>query len=329
MKFFKGALNILACLCLMTQTAFASVQYDRSKLNDLNKTATVENMEKVLKAAFPTAEDHRQISYEFVKVKKLAEKWLWRYEVKGDSIAIRINGRVQAYFQFQPGEYRSFKMNGQEMAVNKGQSFLSFYKQFEKVYNKPVAKFDALFFEKAEAFWPLVIVGVGLFAFLASKRSAHASTPDQCNDLVPAGAPLTAVPPRPVVKVLPNWRKCSKSSAYTAVRPLSASQVRVSAQNFKIYCSQHPQGCGQRANGGFSSSSECAHWKTHNQRHAFGHNLNSNQALQLCRSIEAQVSQCMGGAVVPSMPVPPQVDVPNDSWIPVQPTKKQRPGSAR
>ncbi len=326
MKPFKLFLISLACICLTMQTAFAGVQYDSVKLKRANEIMTVEVMEAMLKKIFTTEEDHRQISYEFVKLKKITEKWLWRVEVQGESLAFRVNGKVQALVKPEPGYYRVFSVNGQKVEFKKGMSLLSYMNQVEVAMKKSAFNLEDLFINEAEAFawFPFILGGmIGTAAGLSWCRSASAEpgsaasssyddslpTPDVIEEInsCPTGNCGGQRQPRAP-------RSCTqRGRRYERVSPFTSQQMWRSAQNFRSDCAyQHTRRDGRTENrlrgGCFRNADDCTQWKTRQPRHAFGHNLRENQARAICESLERQVRECQGGTTYTPTPQPQPED---------------------
>lgn len=336
MKSFKLFLTSFASICLVVQTAFASAQYDNVKLKRANEVATVDLMEDQLKMIFTTDEDHRKISYEFVKLKKITEKWDWRYEVQGDSIGFRVNGKVQAYVKPVSGSFRKFTVNGTPIEFKKGLSFQAYLNQVETATKNNAFNLEELFIQKAEAaiIFPLLIGGaIGLAAGLSWCRSASAEpAPTPSDDRLPTPEVVEEINSCPTGRCgrrqpePARTRSCTQSGRrYTRVSPFTSQQMWRSAQNFKSDCTRtHTRADGRteiRLRGGcFRNADDCTRWKTHQPSHAFGNNLSESRARQICNSLEREVRECQGGRTPTPQPQPqpqPQPEDPGDwNYIP-------------
>ncbi len=280
MKSFKLFLTMMGCLSLVVQTAFAGVSYDRKQLKQLNQSATMQFMADSLKDVFPTQEDHRVINYEFVKMQKLSENWLWRFEVQGDSIAFRVNGKVQALFKPVSNDGRSFEMNGKRIDIKKGMSFRAFLAKVEGAMVSNSRPFERLFIERAEAIFPLLIAaGIGGligYSFCATPASAGER---ECRS---GNCGRNG-----------NRRSCVLSRT----PPFSSSQMVTSFSRWNPNRCRPSRGYDYNRAGCFHNVQSCYYWKVEHPRarqHAFGRRLSPQQGRNICEALERHW-QCRNG----------------------------------
>ena len=159
MKAFGFFLNLLACFSLV----FLAPEAQAKNYVFKNKI-TVEQAENALLSVFSSEEDQRTIKYEFVKVKKMSEKWLWRFELTDSGLAFRMNGKIQFVMEPLWSEKNTFLINGKKFKFEKGKSFVYHNQKLQKIINTTTAGLESLFIQDAEAgfFIPFLIAAVAL-----------------------------------------------------------------------------------------------------------------------------------------------------------------------
>ena len=328
MKSFKVMFNFFACYCLVFSSTFAQASFNMNKVRLINKTASLDNMEQSLKGMFTTIEDHRKISYEFVKLKKFTRKWSWRYEVKGESMAFRVNGKIQAYFKDDLNDSSIVYVNGVKIHLRKGLSFQSFYNQLEKAVNKKMASWNSLFINEAEAFLLFPLLLAGGIGFLIGKefcKDGHGKNHRTGDDRdTPVSGNVTPSGGEPTAPTTGPRRRCSqRGRRYTRVGGLTGEQAWVVAQNFKIggNCEYVQAGRTRVRPRCFENVQHCVQWKmgdsyrlvrglqpnrTRSLRdRTFNKSMTRARVREICESVYREVLECTGGGnPVPSTPSP-------------------------
>ena len=141
----------------------------------LNKSKSVDNMGFALKNFFKTSKDQRQIDKDIRAMAKTMKKWTWRYELKGNEIAFRSNGKIQ--FVFKPGnmDKREFTFNGQKFVLNPDLTYASHRDQLLKILNSKQSNLEQLFVRKAQAFFFIAAIIAAAVAVTVS-ANANAET---------------------------------------------------------------------------------------------------------------------------------------------------------
>jgi hypothetical protein len=175
----KNLLTLIlsASMVLIGNPAQASTNPLRGALDYLNYNNDVAGFAGPLKTQFKTQEDHRQIDSLIASLADTTKKWVWRFEVQeGKQIAFRVNGKVQWTMTKLNIDDNKFEINGQEVQLRPGESFLSFQTKLTQILNKKSASLESIFINEAHAILPFLVVG-GLAAagiFAATRASAAA-----------------------------------------------------------------------------------------------------------------------------------------------------------
>ncbi len=169
MGFVFGALTVQAKVDLKVDL--------KEQVKLLNKSKSLRDMGLTLKKFFKSPGDQRQIDKDMKVVSKAVKKWMWRYELKGNEIAFRSNGRIQ--FSFKPGDMAQgvFSFNGQKFVVNPDLSYASHKDLLSKILNKKQSALEQLFVRKAQAILPLLLIA-GAAAMVLVSSNAQAKTPE-------------------------------------------------------------------------------------------------------------------------------------------------------
>lgn len=325
MQFIKQFFTMIACYCMVIQSTFANV--GPVKIKGMNSEASMSNMQDTLNSYFSTAEDKRHIETDFIKLKAVAKNWNWRFEPQGDSVAFRLNGKVQYVFKVDESKPSSIFVNGQEVAIPNGKTYLAFKKEFESALNKTALNLDSLFFEEAHAGLFAALLGIGAvfgLGYITGRRQCHNSR--NCDhrtcrrtssDPGPHGPDVYPNQPPEVVDTprVQTRRTCTqRGRRYNRSTPFTSNQMWISAQNFRFNCRYiHTRRDGRQVERVrarcFDNVQDCVNWKKRNPSRAFGHNLSENRARVICESLYNQVCECREdcsySTPAPDQPVPP------------------------
>jgi hypothetical protein len=306
MKLFNLVAKMFLGLMLLTSTAMA----EPIKL-DLNQESSLDVMAEAMKEIFKTDEDQRMISYDLVKLRKLTEKWLWRFEAKGQQIDFRVNGRVQISLKFDEVEPQKFvHINGLKVEYAKpGLSYKSFMSQIEKALARNQAHlFRGLFIQEAHAFFGVLAgFGAGWLVGQAMCRDGRLDPNcDYCRRLRgerTRGSSLTSSSGSSRRAARRGRPRCS----YTGITArldnpretfmINNGQARQVATNFIRGLNRscpHEGRC-------FENVDDCVRWKTLMPQNRWNKTLPSNQrraralVRTVCEHVYNQVLTCHGG----------------------------------
>ncbi len=150
-----------AMLVLSASSVMAETYSPNEVASFYNSNRSLSSFEVPLKKQFKTQEDHRQIDNTFAELDGIIEKWLWRFEVlEKDKLAFRVNGRIQWVLETVDAKNKIFKLNGKNLQIKPGESFLSFQTKVNALLDSKIAFYDQLFFQEAHAGIPLYVLGV-------------------------------------------------------------------------------------------------------------------------------------------------------------------------
>jgi hypothetical protein len=318
MRALKKLVLTFACISMTVQSTFAAVIIDGSMVKSLNQNKSLTDMAFNLMKLFPSEEDHKAITLDLVKLESVANKWLWRYELKGNSLALRVNGKIQASMQFDQQSSDVIVVNGRRVGIAKGKKYSVFKKEMENVLSAKALNLDALFFREAQALGLLAALGIyGLGAAggysVASyqchnSRRCHHRTCRTYGEQGPEPQPAyhrVQQPQQPRVVRVQRPRQCTQQGhRYDRVWRFSTRQVWRMAQNFR------GQACDHRPNPCFRNVDECVSWKTGKPRNSFGIRMSRSTAQMVCQNVADQIAACVGGSPSYQPPVYQQPQTP-------------------
>ncbi len=330
MNFCHLVFKLFMGMAVFANMAFAD-SVSRSEIKKLNQHGSLSQMKQSLKQVFTTDEDQRLIDQTFAKLRKKAKHWLWRYEAKGDSVAFRVNGKVQLMLKADPSNFDAVYVNGHLLEINRGKSFRSFTNDVEKVLKKSVVKWESLFIQEADAFglFGAFLVG-GLGGYLIGKHQCHArpNCPHRtCHQPAPGVVQQPSVG-QPVGTPVVVRRNCRADG-----RPIfqgisgvgggnvSKGDVWEIAKNFKFNANCRWPNTGNLKPQCFNNANDCIEFKMGDQRgrrpqtrsnpqRTFGQSWSRAKVAAVCQNVEAQILSCTNGGPAPQPVVlpPPGAD---------------------
>lgn len=310
---------------------FAQAEDLKSHVQTLNAEPEIADAVVVLKDIFRTTEDHRQIDLLAKDLKKSAAKSVWRFEVDGDKVAFRFNGKVQFHISEVNPETNSFLLNGRAVYFKPGKSFKAANLEVQNILKaKTTAGLQTLFIQEAHAGWFLPLLG--LFAFVGGASAAEASMPPglRCVRSVSVTSPVDH-------RRNPFYQRASQlSGGFKGARcngmPTNMDQrLRLVANNYK-------------PNGRFRSdyaNNQCVHLagneaeylicqcirRKTNANCDIGWNMTPEMANATCRLGFDMYNACMRVTEPTPVPVPTPVPTPAPpSYDPVTPCTRDKNG---
>lgn len=174
----QTSLNLFVAMSvvLTSTTGYANSMRLATVVQNLNEYGSFEGMRSALKAQFTTQEDHKGIDADLSKIKEAVTKWMWRYEVSGDSIAFRVNGAIAGKFKILDVDKREFLINGKSFVLSPGMSYMAASKKISEFTKSDVASFQDLFIGKAHAALPFLPVFISLGFLVGIGRQVNAAT---------------------------------------------------------------------------------------------------------------------------------------------------------
>ena len=117
----------------------------------LNKSKSVEGMSSALKEVFWKPGDKKQIDKDAKAISKLAAKSKWKYEVKGQEIAFKVDGKIQFTFKSVDINQGEFLFNGQKFVINPRLSYKDHKEKMSKILRKHANNLEDFFINRAYA----------------------------------------------------------------------------------------------------------------------------------------------------------------------------------
>lgn len=171
---------LLPVMMVLSASSVMAESHDSSDIASFyNSNRELSSFEAPLKTQFKTQEDHRQIDKTLTELEGKVDKWLWRFEVpQKNKLAFRVNGRIQWVMETVDAKNKIFKLNGKNLQIKPGESYLSFQTKVTTLLDSKVAFYDQFFFHEAHAGFPLFLLGA--IAVGGSMAAAPGQAPPRC-----------------------------------------------------------------------------------------------------------------------------------------------------
>ena len=126
----------------------------KEQVSLLNKTRSEKALVSAMTETFTKPGDKKKIASDIRKALKLVKKhkWVWKYELKGREIVLKVNGETQFSFKPVDVDQREFLFNGQKFVLNPSLSYEENKKAMSKILFKKQAGLEQFFINRAYAF---------------------------------------------------------------------------------------------------------------------------------------------------------------------------------